>query len=318
MRNRTALTTAVTSSAPESESRPGRGELVFGKVARPGDDALGASVRDLELFEAPTAQPTTPGEARPRARHAADRARRARKAPRPRKVRSEPEREDGTGISLPLLVVGALAAGFGLTVGLTSGMDQGAPESLTLAMPDLPPPATTPDAEPPTVPTSPPTAHSTPVARAPRATEPATAPASAAPTHTAAPTAPPTPTPGPTKPAAGKPAPSRTPGARPSQRPEEGFLRLGSAGPEVKELQRRLQQLYLYLGSADGAFNTSVQAALSRFQAARHIPEEPGVYGPLTRAALLAETVRDDRTDRPGWDDWSHWSGWNDRSDDDR
>ncbi|MFH9728176.1 peptidoglycan-binding protein [Streptomyces sp. NPDC017254] len=65
---------------------------------------------------------------------------------------------------------------------------------------------------------------------------------------------------------------------------------MGSTGPEVADLQRRLQQLSLYLGSADGVFTKPVEEALSRYQVARNIPEKPGVYGPLTRALLGSET----------------------------
>ncbi|MYS08202.1 hypothetical protein GTW71_17585, partial [Streptomyces sp. SID6041] len=49
-------------------------------------------------------------------------------------------------------------------------------------------------------------------------------------------------------------------------------------------------RLYLYLGSADGVFTEYVGEALGRFQIARNIPERPGIYGPLTRSALRAET----------------------------
>ncbi|MGW2182345.1 peptidoglycan-binding domain-containing protein [Streptomyces sp. NPDC001732] len=72
-----------------------------------------------------------------------------------------------------------------------------------------------------------------------------------------------------------------------SSRPD---LALGSTGHDVKDLQQRLQQLPLYLGSADGTFTANAEAALSRYQKARNIPEKPGVYGAITRAALHAET----------------------------
>ncbi|MFE6662839.1 peptidoglycan-binding protein [Streptomyces sp. NPDC057697] len=79
---------------------------------------------------------------------------------------------------------------------------------------------------------------------------------------------------------------------RPADRPGPA---LGSTGRDVQDLQRRLQQLHLYLGSADGNFTTAVEIALSRYQKARNIPEEPGVYGPMTRAALRSETESSDR-----------------------
>ncbi|MYR64312.1 peptidoglycan-binding protein, partial [Streptomyces sp. SID625] len=65
---------------------------------------------------------------------------------------------------------------------------------------------------------------------------------------------------------------------------------VGSSGPVVADLQQRLQRLGLYLGSADGYFDTSLETALRRYQKARNIPQENGAYGPLTRAVLTAET----------------------------
>ncbi|MCZ0978302.1 peptidoglycan-binding domain-containing protein [Streptomyces diastatochromogenes] len=76
------------------------------------------------------------------------------------------------------------------------------------------------------------------------------------------------------------------------------------------DLQRRLQQLYLYLGPADGVFGESLEVALSRFQVARAVPEEPGVYGPMTRAALYAETDRPGRKGRNGSDGRGGWGDW--------
>ncbi|MFD0149366.1 peptidoglycan-binding domain-containing protein [Streptomyces sp. NPDC055721] len=202
-------------------------------------------------------------------------------------------------MSLPLLVAGALAAGFGLTVGLTSGPDHVPPDSLTLTMPDLPPPSASPDPVPPATPTTPTTPPTTTVA--PPTTSSAPPPSPRTPTRTSTP--PPTQRP--------KTPPTRS--SRPPERPVTDGLRLGSTGAEVEDLQYRLQQLYLYLGSADGTYSESVEAALSRFQASRAIPEERGVYGPLTRAALHAETDRDDRTGGSGGDGW----GWDDADDSD-
>ncbi|MFG2646720.1 peptidoglycan-binding protein [Streptomyces sp. NPDC048436] len=70
-----------------------------------------------------------------------------------------------------------------------------------------------------------------------------------------------------------------------------GVLRQGDRGPEVKELQQRLHQLYLYLGEANGHYNTPVVDAVTRFQWARGTQRDgQGVYGEATRAALEAET----------------------------
>ncbi|WP_444971351.1 peptidoglycan-binding domain-containing protein, partial [Streptomyces sp. SAI-25] len=67
-------------------------------------------------------------------------------------------------------------------------------------------------------------------------------------------------------------------------------LTLGSTGPEVADLQSRLEQLHLYHGAYDGAYDQDLAEAVHRFQWIRRIDEPAGVYGPATRAALLAET----------------------------
>ncbi|MFG3345008.1 peptidoglycan-binding protein [Streptomyces sp. NPDC048018] len=152
---------------------------------------------------------------------------------------------------------------------------------------------------PPAAPTRRPTAAVTP-AVTPTAAHTATA--SRAPARPSAP------------PATHRPKPPPSHGPRPSGPPGVDALGPGSTGPEVEDLQRRLGRLHLYLGSVDGTFGPSVTQALSRFQASRAIPERAGVYGPLTRAALRAETDREDRRDRDGWNagDRSGWSGWGD------
>ncbi|MER5710332.1 peptidoglycan-binding domain-containing protein [Streptomyces sp. NPDC002122] len=205
-------------------------------------------------------------------------------------------------MSLPLLVAGALAAGFGLTVGLTSGPDHVPPDSLTLTMPDLPPPSATPDPAPPPTPTTPPTTAATP----PRATTAPTTPSSV-------PSSPRPPARTSTPPPTQRPKPPPILSSRTPERPAADGLRLGSTGSEVEDLQYRLQQLYLYLGAADGTYSESVAAALIRFQASRAIPEELGVYGPLTRAALRAETDRGNRSGGSGGSSW----GWDDTDDSD-
>ena len=68
-------------------------------------------------------------------------------------------------------------------------------------------------------------------------------------------------------------------------------LSRGDRGPEVKELQQRLHQLYLYMGKADGTYDDPVADAVTRFQSARGTQGDgTGVYGEETRAALEAET----------------------------
>ncbi|MFF8837264.1 peptidoglycan-binding protein [Streptomyces sp. NPDC015130] len=330
------MTAAVTSGAgPEPEPGPAPDNDVFGKVAQPGGDGPGARMQDVELFDDTPSLPSVSRAGGSPARHRAGKPRhgrkttRARKVPRARKAAPVPEPERRGGMALPLLITGALTAGLGLSVGLTSGMEREPADKLTLTMPDLaphletasaepppptgtstatpPPPATTPATTPPTTPTGSGTATATPPSSGAATARPAVSPgatATAAPRNPAPASAPPT------RPATHRPdpAPTRTRTAPPPERPDSGALRLGSTGPEVADLQRRLQELYLFLGSADGVFDPFVEAALSRFQRARDIPEERGVYGPLTRAALQAETGRGDRSGHGG-NPWGRWSG---------
>ncbi|WP_329284977.1 peptidoglycan-binding domain-containing protein [Streptomyces sp. NBC_00691] len=312
MRHRTALTTAVApSAAPEPEPSPVPGDDVFGKVARPGGDGPGARVQDVELFDATPSLPTVAAAGGSRARHRAGKPRHMRRRTRARRAAPAPEPENRNGMSLPLLITGALAAGIGLSVGLTSGMEREPADKLTLTMPDLPPPQETPDAEPPspagTSGPAPRPSSTTPATSPPATTTAATTPpATGRPTgaaHRTASAAPPVTTRGPvppTRPATRRPDPAPTRTTPPPERPDTQVLRLGSTGPEVEGLQRRLQQIYLYFGPASGRFGPFLEAALSRYQRIRGIPEERGVYGPLTRAALQAETGRDDRPGRRG------------------
>ncbi|MFE7455549.1 peptidoglycan-binding protein [Streptomyces sp. NPDC057554] len=68
------------------------------------------------------------------------------------------------------------------------------------------------------------------------------------------------------------------------------MLTLGSTGPEVADLQRRLDLMHLYHGAYDGVYDEDVATAVHRFQWIRGIDEPAGMYGPATRAALLTET----------------------------
>ncbi|MGY0062228.1 peptidoglycan-binding domain-containing protein [Streptomyces sp. LZ34] len=71
-------------------------------------------------------------------------------------------------------------------------------------------------------------------------------------------------------------------------------LEEGDSGSEVVELQKRLGQLLLYLGSSDGEYDDGVRNAVSSFQNTYGVEGDPkGVYGPNTRRAL------ESRTDEP-------------------
>ncbi|RNL74063.1 peptidoglycan-binding protein [Streptomyces sp. I6] len=87
-------------------------------------------------------------------------------------------------------------------------------------------------------------------------------------------------------------------------------LRRGDDGPEVVELQERLEQAGFYRGRHDGRYNRRVEDAVAAYQYDNGIQDDPeGVYGPATRRALEAETGHpgdgQDRGDGDGgWDGW--------------
>jgi putative peptidoglycan binding protein len=101
-------------------------------------------------------------------------------------------------------------------------------------------------------------------------------------------------------------APSATPSSRPSEAtptatpthptgsatPVQGpVLQIGDHGPEVTELQLRLRQLNLYWNDPNGRFDKRLEDSVRTYQWSRGITaDEPGVYGPATRAALESET----------------------------
>ncbi|MFD7965154.1 peptidoglycan-binding protein [Streptomyces zaomyceticus] len=287
MRNRTALTTAVTSVAHEPAQTDDRGNRVFGKVAEPGGGAgTGARGQDIELFDDIVRPPRGPTRAAPPA-HGSRRNRHRHPTPPARR-----------SLSLPLMVAGTLSAGLGaaLTVWIAAEPGSGPPSVPSLTLPVAVTADRTPDGN---AAGAPPVTDEASTRSSPRATPSTRPPVTSAPTPTTTPsaTAAVTVTPSPTHSSPSSPSPvapstrppsSHRPGRTPPPEPRD--LALGSTGPEVADLQRRLQRLYLYLGSADGVFNRSVEEALTRYQGARNIPEEYGVYGPLTRALLRSET----------------------------
>ncbi|MGJ7414742.1 peptidoglycan-binding protein [Streptomyces cinereoruber] len=306
MRNRAAPTTAVTSATGGSAGAEHRGDRVFGKVAEPDRGETGARGQDIELFDAPVRLPKVPaGDAAP-----APASRRSRRA--------RPAAPAWRSMPLPLMLAGALSAGLGaaLAVWLSAEPDAVPASNPSVSLPVLathvPPPApdTASGAPPSTGAGAAPTSRSASPPAGPSASgTPSPDPTTASPTDVASPGA------TPSSAAASAPAPTPSPSDRrhrPSHpdRNEDGRdrddrdrdewddrggsgrdeIRRGSTGPDVVDLQRRLQRLQLYVGPADGVFGESVEVALHRYQVARNIPRENGVYGPLTRAALRAET----------------------------
>jgi hypothetical protein len=68
-------------------------------------------------------------------------------------------------------------------------------------------------------------------------------------------------------------------------------LSQGSSGPEVQELQLRLEQAGVYRPKADGSYDEDVASAVSRYQRAHGISGDPdGVYGANTRRLLESQT----------------------------
>ncbi|KUL48578.1 hypothetical protein ADL28_28625 [Streptomyces violaceusniger] len=92
--------------------------------------------------------------------------------------------------------------------------------------------------------------------------------------------------PGPTASGGPTSAPSDPPG--PTGPPA---LREGDSGPEVAELQKRLSQLLLYIGAADGEYDAGVRRVVSSYQDQHDITGDPdGVYGENTRRDLESRT----------------------------
>lgn len=75
--------------------------------------------------------------------------------------------------------------------------------------------------------------------------------------------------------------------------PQDGStLRRGDHGPEVAELQRRLQEIGLFMSPDDADYTDRVEDAVHRYQRYMYIQGDgDGVYGPHTRRALEAVTT---------------------------
>ncbi|MFE3516073.1 peptidoglycan-binding protein [Streptomyces sp. NPDC059166] len=78
--------------------------------------------------------------------------------------------------------------------------------------------------------------------------------------------------------------------------PVEGLatntLRRGDRGAEVSELQRRLQEIWVYRGPESGTYSEQVEQSVAEYQRWVSVRSDaPGVYGPETRRALEAQTT---------------------------
>ncbi|MEV7737064.1 peptidoglycan-binding domain-containing protein [Streptomyces sp. NPDC088921] len=180
----------------------------------------------------------------------------------------------GAGAAAAVLVTGGFVGGFFTYDGpsrdgsVAGGVRAGVPESR-------------PSSSVPSVTASSPTATSAQSSQPPSSSPSADAGDSASPTGTATPTGAPS-----SAAATATVAPGPTVS---SSRPP--VLRLGDQGPEVVELQLRLQQVGVYDGESDGDFDQQVQSAVRTYQVTRFVlQDESGVYGKATRAALESET----------------------------
>ncbi|MFE7747531.1 peptidoglycan-binding protein [Streptomyces sp. NPDC057428] len=86
-------------------------------------------------------------------------------------------------------------------------------------------------------------------------------------------------------------APTTIAAAPPAQVPDS-TLRRGDSGAEVAELQRRLQEIWVYRGPDDAQYSDRVEQAVAEFQRWVSAQGDPsGVYGPETRRALESRTT---------------------------
>ncbi|NUS12767.1 MAG: hypothetical protein HOY69_15430 [Streptomyces sp.] len=188
-------------------------------------------------------------------------------------------RRRGIIVAAAAVAASALAAGAVAVTGSVMGEES----SGTRAQPE--PSAATPDV---TLPAdAAPGAVTEPVAvthhpmRATTTPAPKVTPTSATPSASATTTAPPS--------ASASATPSQSPSSTPTT--AGGVLALGASGPEVLDLQRRLNAVWVYHGPQNGQYDQRTQEAVATFQLWYGVQGDPsGTYGPATRAALLAAT----------------------------
>ncbi|WP_369020484.1 peptidoglycan-binding domain-containing protein [Streptomyces californicus] len=306
-------------TGPEGETGAPKGAVcyeaspVFGYLAAPDGNADTVDQEVLSLFEEPPARPAPSARPAPPARPARPAAPERPAAPHPYLPEPEhapvpdlglvPSRPPVTGPQdarrrarrrtltwIAVCAVAACAASAAVLYGLVGPRD--ADRLVTLDGPLPKAPATLPAIE-----------SSVAPAPVPTPTASASVSASATPTPTTTPSATPSQTPSATpSEAAREPSASPTPTPPPEPPAREPAaprtLSVGSTGPEVADLQRRLDQVRVFHGAYDGVFDDDLADAVHRFQWIRGVEEEAGVYGPATRAALVAETSGAGERDR--------------------
>ncbi len=263
---------------------------VIGAVGAPGQahdtTAPLPKVSDLDLFPPhqrgqaaegeydPDAPDITPPPSADRPKRTAARSARRRRAAM-------------LGVSVGAVVVVALAGAVA-----TDSLPDEKPEERALPTPSATAPHTI--APGPATPSA--SASGSPESTAPSPTAPSAPPTASS--GDGKPATSPTPAAGPDGPPAPKPSATRPP-AEPSDEPssdqppqEDPVLRRGDSGPQVRELQQRLQQLHLYRGQADGEFDRSLEDSLRMYQWARGLRDNLGVYDEPTRRQLESETTQ--------------------------
>ncbi|MFE2355324.1 peptidoglycan-binding protein [Streptomyces parvulus] len=237
------------------------------------------SAQDLRLFETPVTAPApAPSGAAPADGTGGRRARRQRK---------------GVLLSAAgavVVVMGAAGYASGLFSYEAPSRDGALPDEVRASVPDPSTGETTPSGGARTAPAPAASASPSPSASASASASPSTSPSPSASSAS----------PSPSRPAEASPTPTATATEeappQPAEEDEPDFyggpaLSRGDRGPEVVELQRRLGQLYLYMGDAHGTYDRRVEDAVRTYQWARGIRSDGlGVYGPDTRRMLETET----------------------------
>ncbi|MFG3397483.1 peptidoglycan-binding protein [Streptomyces parvus] len=260
---------------------------VFGYLAPPdgAEDTIEQEI--LSLFAEPSARPAAADRPRPdRGPEPEPDSVALSRTPGPPDARRRARHR--TFVSIVACAAVACAASAAVLYGLVGARE---PDRLVavdgpLPVAPVPPPAV----ESSVAPESGPTPDGGPTATAPASVTPTpVAPSSAAPARS------PSATPGEATRTPSASLSSAPPPARPSRRPSAPpTLSVGSTGPDVADLQWRLDRMHLFHGPYDGVYDEDVATAVHRYQWIRGVDEPAGVYGPATRAALLAETAEGD------------------------
>ncbi|MDQ1029625.1 hypothetical protein QF035_007207 [Streptomyces umbrinus] len=201
---------------------------------------------------------------------------------------ADPAESSGRRRRFALVGAGATAAvvaAAGFASGLfsydTPSRESAAPDDIRASVPD-----TTLDEPSPSVSESP--------SQSPSAspTESSSASATPSPTRSTASPTPPRPTATTRAPSTGAPTPTTTQPSTPPEKAEPVTLRRGDEGPEVTELQQRLQQVALFTGTPDGDYDNKTENAVRNYQLTRGIDnEDAGTYDKETRTRLESETT---------------------------